>query len=148
MTQKLLLASIFPSVFIPLAMVDYPDVRDTVITAMARALFVQAYASREEEAGRGIGPGEDWTDHAPPTTAAAWYAAEKLGNAIEKLNLIGLNTLYGACAAYYPSEHRVEPQPDDFGFYLAMQSVGSGLAWADDHPDPGLRVPRTEFHLD
>jgi hypothetical protein len=127
---------------------EYPDVMDEIVNAMARVLFVQAYAAQEEEAGRSIGGGQDWMDHAPATSAAAGYAAMKLAIEVEKRNMLGLNTLYGACAAYYPEQHRKKPTPEDFGHYLAMQALGHGVSWDDDHPDPGLQLPYIEFNLD
>lgn len=146
MTAQMLWAQMFPGPFVKLLTGSYADHRDVIITAMARALFVLAYADQEEEAGRHIGP-RDWMDVAPPTSANAWYSAVKLATQIEKLNAVGLSELYGACALYQPEKHAKPATAADFGHYLALQSCGTGVGWHDDHPDPGIQLPHWEFHL-
>lgn len=37
-----------------------------------------------------------------------------------------------------------ESDARDFGHYIAMQSMGHGVSWEDDHADPGLVVPHHE----
>lgn len=40
------------------------------------------------------------------------------------------------------------PSPANlFGHYLAMEAMGHGVSWADDHEPHGLRVPHMEFHV-
>ena len=37
---------------------------------------------------------------------------------------------------------------EEFGHYLAMQGLGHGVSWFDDHARFPLVVPHTEFYLD
>lgn len=35
----------------------------------------------------------------------------------------------------------------EFGHYLAMQALGHGVSWFDDHARFDLTVPHSEFYL-
>src|SRR5271169_4337033 len=111
---------------------------------MARALFVDAWARNEEEKGRSL-RGE-LMDQAPKTNRAAKKKAEELAAQISRLNGVILAHLYDH-AIRVPGRHLSVPTPRLFGHYLAMQAMGHGVSWFDDHPTFDLKVPRIEFYL-
>jgi hypothetical protein len=151
------------------------SVRDTIIESAARALWLCAYADHVEDfqehksdypkrewkkhfcpaslresakcptfgTHARPGPGEDWMDYAPPTGEPARAEARKLIAEIEKRNKIKVEDAYAKAEA--AEGHLKEPTPEDFGHYLAMQALGHGVAWADDHPDHDLDLPLIEF---
>lgn len=119
--------------------------RDGVVEAMARALFVTAWADAEEEAGNTY-PGEELMDVAPKTSAEAKRHAEKLAKQFEQKNGMSLDELL-AKAAEADDEEIDSDYAREFGHYLAMQAMGHGVSWFDDHEKFPLKVPHTEFYL-
>lgn len=118
-----------------------------IIMAMARAFWVDAWASREEEEGRrAAGPGEDLMDAAPPTPAVAIHFARQYAKDFQTANDADLMDLYQRAAAM-PGKHREEPTEADFGHYIAMEAMGHGVGWSDDHPEHGFVVPHGEHHV-
>lgn len=118
------------------------DFRDSVLTGMAQAFFAQAYADYVERDDPDLprpGPGEDWMDFLPPLPGNAWAMAGELWKAIERLNTRSMYTIAQEIEAAVS-----DPDWHDFGFCLAMQAMGTGVAWADNHPDHGLQIPWIE----
>lgn len=111
-----------------------------IIDAMARALFVDAWARRQEEAGKRFRPGVDLMDQAPGTNKAAKVAAADLAKTIERRNSKSLEDLFRDAVAAGG-----EDNSDKFGHYLAMQSLGHGVSWFDDNPEFPLDLPLIEF---
>lgn len=105
----------------------------------ALAYHCDAFARRAEEQcqGDGPGPGGDWMDICGAPSKAARDAAEVL------LERIGAEQVLRGWYVNTRVEHghRKEPRATDFGHYLAMQAMGHGVAWSDEHPDPGFEVP-------
>lgn len=144
--------------------------RDEIIDAMARTYFVSAFADlndRLREEGRKYvdpGPGGDWMDIAPATPRAALTFAKKVAVAIEKFYGQPLDVIYqiaiGAPGFAVPGSQFApvrspgkRQEPDNFGYGIAMQSVGHGVSWFDDNPTffvngKNFGVPSVEFHLD
>lgn len=118
--------------------------RDTIIHGMARALFVDNWAMGEEERGRRWPPGSDLMDLAPRTPSRAVLKAARLARRIEQGNRATLPQIYDRALAA-PGRHLREPTPCDFGHYLAMQSLGHGVSWFDDHPSFPLKLPYIEY---
>ena len=58
------------------------------------------------------------------------------------MNRAPIEHIYQA-AARAPGRHTRRPTPSDFGYALAMQSLGHGVSWFDDHPD----IPRFTLQL-
>jgi hypothetical protein len=134
---------------------------DTIIDSAARALFVQWWADQcscgfESETCRLAGDGhEDWDadaehipndpggeelmDIAPETPLGACQCAASLVTTIIMLN--GLPAWAEVCK-------RAEVQGDGerFGFCLAMEALGHGVGWADDHAEHGLILPYVGFY--
>ncbi len=119
------------------------DLRARIVGAMARALFVTAWADAEEEAGR-THHGE-LMDLAPETTPEAIDAAEALSREFEEKNQTAFDVMYETAAAM--EDHDVSPTPEDFGHYTAMEALGHGVSWKDDHPKHGFAVPNVDFSV-
>src|SRR5690242_5832751 len=139
--------------------------REEIIEAMARTLFVLAYAdfiersedddneeSDEDLSGlpRARG-GEDWCDVAPATSGAALATAERAVMALERLNGCSLETIFArataACVGATPRKCRSRHDPEHFGSDLGMMLAQTGVSWFDDHAMFPLRVPSVEFHI-
>ncbi len=137
----------------------------TILKAIARTLFVTAWADHEEEKGVSFS-GKDLFACAPAhTPLAAFLKAEDLGRQIARMNGLdpslpsdALATLFErACEADKALAQSVAPSlpvlpqkgfeslKEEFGHYLAMQSLGSGATWFDDHAEFPLEVPLIEF---
>lgn len=119
------------------------SLRDDIVDAMARALYVVDWAEREEARGRTY-PGENLMEIAPPTPRVAYRAAEKLAGRIEEKNKLSLDAIYVA-ASKAPGRHLREPTPDEFGYAVAMQAMGTGVGWSDNHPDVDIKIPHVEY---
>lgn len=115
--------------------------KDTIINHMARTLFVNAYANEVEEGTLPGFPkasqGQNWMDVAPATPQSAQEAAKKLYEKIEELN--APQTMESICE---------ESQAKELGYCLVMEALGSGVSWADNHEDHGLKIPNIEAYLD
>lgn len=121
--------------------------RDEFIEAAARAMFVSAWADAMEEAGRSdLISGVELYDVAPDTPAEARKAARALARAYERANGRKLKSLW-KLAVTVPGKHYREPTLDDFGYSLAMQSLGHGVGWEDNHPSFPLVIPPAELHV-
>lgn len=120
--------------------------RSEIVESMARTLFVTSWADQEEEAGRTY-PGQDLMDVAPPTTPHARSAAIDLAASIEKMNGMSLDALYQQ-AEHAEGEHTRIATPEDFGYSLAMMSLGHGVSWFDNHPEFPLKTPDIEYYAD
>ena len=143
--------------------------------AASRALFVSAWADREEEQGRHY-PGKDLMDVAPATPTAALYAGAALIGKVEQANGLNLAAIYCvACtadkvgyldvveAARHPDDQNPEnvklrEHAADFGFCMAMEGLGHGVGWTDSHEEYIIHevgkaprdpvIPYVEFYLD
>lgn len=71
---------------------------------------------------------------------------EQLVDTFEAINYSTIEKMY-AQAAGMQGKHYRNPDPEDFGHYLAMESLGHGVSWADDHPAHDFLIPRSEFDL-
>lgn len=149
---------------------------DEIVSSMARTLWIMAFSAWAEEVdwpGRASN-GEDWDEVAPPTPAAADKAAAALVSAIAASEGITGSTPMAELFAYAMHiDRRREYEFDldynntgalhggtdrdlahDFGAALAMEALGTGVAWADDHEitygDLGFEptMPRTEVIYD
>jgi len=97
------------------------------------------------------GAGADWMDIAPETTPSAEAMAEDLIHRLEIANngaRIGFLFRTACNRPASASESKADPDNDDdrrtFGHFLAMESLGHGVAWSDDYPSHGLTVPHSD----
>jgi len=132
--------------------------RDAWLDGAARAFFVSAYADHVEE-GHSTdneltdeereertslpqpGGGGRWEDHAPETPPLAYALAGELWALLENLNSCSVYVLAESAAL---ADRVREIDPEEFGSDLAMQAMGHGVSWFDDHARFDLKVPHME----
>lgn len=125
----------------------------------ARALWVTSWAdwlddqSPAKRKRLGPGGGEDWNDYAPETPRSAKQAAERLLWLVSEANGQAVTTLLKDAANADLRKHKqamtlkiADSYADSFGHCLAMQALGHGVSWFDDHAQFPLKVPRFEAH--
>jgi len=108
----------------------------------ARAVYVQAWVDQQEEKGKRL-RGE-LMDQAPATPLSAYVWAGELIGLLTALNKASIYML-GAEAA--KAEGADDIDANLFGHYLAMQALGHGVSWFDDHAKFPLKVPGMEYNL-
>ena len=122
-----------------------------ILEGMARALWVTSYADWVEQqdvtAQRELGArgGQDWNDVAPETPESASDAARDLYLAISRANDKSPVDLLGE-ALRADGKKFSSSLADSFGHYLAMQALGHGVSWFDDHAQFRLKVPGFEAY--
>lgn len=122
---------------------DAADVSHQVLTGIAKAIFATAWADQQEEQGNSLS-GQEIMDVMPEVPVEAKFKAKEILQDIEQANHKSINELFqDACKA-----DGGECNPEEFGHYLAMQTLGHGVSWFDDHANFPLTVPHDEFHWD
>ena len=128
--------------------------RETVIHAAARAFFVCAYADHVEDEDRDDDidyprpSGGDWFDYAPDATPLnAYVLAGEMWSAVEIASKINM---WALAARANEADGGVYAIPDhfdtkSFGHYLAMEYMGHGVSWFDDHSDFPITIPHCEI---
>lgn len=111
---------------------DRHDYRVVFIRAAARAFFVSAWADAVENYGGSFRPGTELMDAAPATPDVVMLHAASFLGALECRNRCDLAGMWAR--AQKGEGHRKTPMLEDFGHYLAMEAMGHGVAWTDDHP--------------
>ena len=118
---------------------------------------------------RRAGAGEDWNDVAPSTPLRAYLEARSWMDALVQANR--KPELYTACAWQLFGRAMAAEEPgkvkaddyralnelnedagrlnrymaaDAFGHYMAMQMMGHGVSWFDDHAEFPIEIPRRE----
>lgn len=129
-----------------------------ILKSAARTFWVAAYADAvdryfDEYGKKASLPmavmGADWFDVAPKTQIGAVLAALQLESEFLYLNRTGLEDAYRKAELDVAGEeHRKEPTPREFGYCLAMEAMGHGVSWRDNHPDHGYEVPYIEYTCD
>lgn len=118
---------------------------EILIAAMARTLWVNAWADNEELQGRSTGGGGD----APSPPPEAFSAAQLLAGKIEATNKVDLDAVYDGLVdqAYAVGVPATVDDLETFGHYLVMEALGHGVAWDDHNLPHGLQIPLFEFHI-
>lgn len=111
---------------------DKDGYRVVFIRAAARAFFVSSWAYAVEQHGGRFAPGTELMDAAPATPDVVMLHAASFLGALERTNGVCLAVIWHR--AQLGDDHRRTPTLEDFGHYLAMEAMGSGVAWTDDHP--------------
>jgi hypothetical protein len=132
--------------------------RDSWLEGAARAFFVSAYADYVEEGhstdndltdderaarldlARPRG-GQAWSDFAPENPPNAYALAGELWNALHTAN--GEAGVYSLALRAEAADGEA-PDPEKFGYYMAMQAMGHGVSWFDDHKDFPIEFPDIE----
>lgn len=116
-----------------------------IVEWAARSFFVVAWADRQEE--RGITyPGQELFDVAPETPKKARETAWELLKELELKNKTTMFEAYDQALQNAKLENTAKNR-EEFGYLLAMESMGHGLSLEDHFPDHGLEVPEMEFYL-
>lgn len=111
----------------------------------ARTFFVAAWADRQEK--RGITyPGQQLFDVAPKTNKAAREAAWELLLKLQEANKTTMFEAYDQALQRANLENTAKNR-EEFGYLLAMESMGHGIGLEDHFPGHGLEVPEMEFDL-
>lgn len=130
------------------------DIDPTILDMMARTFFVSAWADEWEHYENeyddfegydeiveelGVEPpnfmGVELMSIAPETPQEAMQFAEKFYRDIEQTNNVNLEE-------FIPPGEDEDFDRHDFGYCLAMEGMGTGVAWSDDHEDHGLNIPQ------
>lgn len=118
------------------------------VDAVARAYFVDQWARSQEDKGRSFS-GQDIMNVAPRTPRRFIGEAWRVVGHFECAARMSIHciiakvhrTEYGAASGF---------GDDDFasklGHYMAMQAMGHGVSWADDHKDLWFKVPHCEVY--
>ena len=118
-----------------------------LIDQIARTLYVQAWADRQEERGRRFAPGTELMDVAPKTPRYAKDQAWRLVGMVEGANNMEINALYAQVLRN--SGRKDTPTREfQFGHLLAMQALGHGVGLSDAFMGHGVTVPDFEFMLE
>lgn len=124
---------------------DLDVFRDEIREAVARAFWVTQWADAEEEVGNTY-PGEDLMDVAPRTPEEALREADKFLAELAENNGKTVEALLAAAAeADELDEDDLDGDyAEEFGHYMAMQAMGHGVGWFDDHEHFEVTVPYYE----
>lgn len=109
---------------------DRDSDRTKVIEAAAHAFFVLNWANTVENYGGQFAPRTELMDVAPPTPDVVVLHAASFIGALEHANRTTLPVIWRRAQL---GHHRRDPTLRDFGYCMAMQAMGSGVAWTDDH---------------
>lgn len=133
--------------------------RQKIIDSFTRTLFVQAYASfveQELEDGADVDDlpyashGENWMDVAPESPESMIQVGLDALARITSHTGHGVETMFAIatrdCAANGRKCTTSRHTPDEFGYCLAMQYVGHGVGWNDNHATR-LDLPYGEFNI-
>lgn len=128
------------------------DVELAFVAGAARAMFVTAWADKQEERGHTY-PGQELMDVAPKTPRYAILRAWQLMGRMEAIN--NGYEIHALIAAARRADKLGEEFDEEycrlFGHYYAMQSLGHGVSWFDDHEPldllygATLQFPHIEF---
>ncbi len=124
------------------------SVKNAFIKYAARVVYVSSWGDWMEENGRGAElSGREMMEMAPkrtPLSATRW--ARRLVATMEKMNGLSLSTMWEHAKAGGSFGGKV-PTIEDFAFCTAMEALGHGVGWGDDHPEHGFFIPSAEFYL-
>lgn len=114
----------------------------------SRAFWVTSWADGEEERGTLPG-GSDLMDIAPDTPLSAWVAAGQLIGMLEATNKASIHVLADRAARADDAAGDIgDIDAEDFGHYMAMEAMGQGVSWFDDHEKFNVKIPNMEYHAE
>jgi len=118
------------------------------IEGAARALFVDAWVTHEEEKAEASdghvpwGPRAELMDEAPETPMCAYAEAGRL---LERLEIDNKTSIYHLVKRAEEAEG-TGIDVNNFGHYVAMQALGHGVSWFDDHEKFEIVIPHFQFN--
>jgi len=120
------------------------DVFYEALEGAASSLWASAWADHAEQHGCSSLSGVEITDVMPSIPEQAYEAAKRCLESIERANGKPIDELY-QMAIEADEEEGVHPNshegPESFGSDLAMQWMGHGVSWFDDHAEFPLEIP-------
>ncbi|MFK4132200.1 hypothetical protein ACI2KR_07895 [Pseudomonas luteola] len=108
--------------------------------SIARTLYVSTFADLNDEISQPLSMGKDYFDFAGDTPSTFKLEAARLVGILEQVNGKSINDLYSDAIAA-DNENDTPKLRDDFGHGLAMQSLGTGVSWFDNHERFELSFP-------
>ena len=118
-----------------------------ILQGLARALWVSAYADEIEETERKwsaepprASGGGDWNDVAPETPERAFELAFYVVGSFEAANKLNIHSIVARAFKADGIESSDEAL-EEFGHYLGMSVLGSGVCWEDRHADSDIKYP-------
>jgi hypothetical protein len=114
---------------------------EVILSGFVLGFWLQGWADAMDEAGLSL-PHRIDEDSAPEPPEELNDFAMKFGLDLSEVN--GNKMLWEMAQDSDVSEDELE----DFGYYIAMESLGHGVSWADSHDDHDLKVPSTEVHFE
>ena len=109
-----------------------------LINAIARTLFVLAWADWNDEYGNTETSGKELMDIAPANPEGMEKHGEKVLNGFLKVNNITLDELILKAEKTYNGEGGTDTMLKELGHCLAMAATGQGVSWEDDNNDMKL----------
>jgi hypothetical protein len=120
-----------------------------VVMDMASAFYSSSWASEMEEAGYSFPAQTRINDVAPaPTQAAIARAIMDAQNLCANSGAATLDELLQRAADADGHGDTDLVITDGFGSDMAMEMLGSGVSWKDDHQEFSYQAPNTEFLVD
>ena len=123
------------------------DMRDEFIEGVATALFADLWMNAVEELAEDYsglyrdlypGPGGAWLDVLPDLPKSAIANAKEYLKKLQAVNHATLRQI----VSWAESDGDIDV--NDLGFYFAMQSLGHGISWFDDHAKFDVELPDWE----
>lgn len=130
----------------------------TIIDAIARTLWVQYWADEhdnlaqdDEEHELPWNGGDNLHEVAPRTPEEAWLEAGIVVGRFEERNGIQVDAAWAVALKRDGKDWEsldlgeTGKSKEEFGHYLAMEALGSGVCWEDRHASHGFGVPTHEM---
>ena len=119
--------------------VSRKEVTAGMLRGIENALWLPAWADEAEGAGYRL-PQTITRETADPMPASVRTAARQVAREMERANGVKISELWRRA-----SEADGRPaDPENLGYYLTMQALGSGVSWDDDHERFDVILPRVE----
>jgi hypothetical protein len=139
------------------------NVEERIVCSMARTLWVNAYANAAD--GQDLPPdsptagaGQDWMDIAPPTPIRAYMQAAVLSDHLLTAARKAAKPRHIQCLwqvfadamhaedptidpTFYPTLNSMHKEAEEFGHFIIMMSLRTGVSWSDDHEELPFVVP-------
>lgn len=116
-----------------------------IVEWMARTIFVLKWADRQEEKGITY-PGQELFEVAPRTSKDAKIGAWALVEDLQEANKLSIFEIYDQALQRAKLENTAKNR-EEFGYLVAMEAMGTGIALEEDFPDHGLEIPEREFMI-
>ena len=118
-----------------------------ILEGMASALWASSWADHAEEHGCTSMSGQRIEDIMPPIPEEAYVLAKKCADSIEAANGKSLAELFDDAVKADEADGLDSSGADEsFGSDLAMQWMGHGVSWFDDHAEFPIKIPHGEAY--